>query len=169
MLIDNISKKQITIKIGELHAASDPTIIYTLLGSCVAVCLYDRKNRLGGMNHIFLPGNCEGSSCTRYGDNAMEHLIKQISKLGGDRKYYQAKAFGGAHVIPSISREIGVGSKIVDYVIGYMKKERIEIIAHDFGGTKSRKVYFHTDTGKVFVKRIMHRGAEAAQPGRKQK
>ena len=56
--------------------------------------------------------------------------------------------------IPAISKEAGVGSKIVDFVIYYLKKEKIEILAHDFGGNKTRKVYFHTDTGLAYVKQI---------------
>ncbi|MGD9157142.1 MAG: chemotaxis protein CheD [Desulfobacteraceae bacterium] len=106
------------------------------------------------MNHIFLPGNHKSDSSTRYGENAMKYLIKNIFNLGGERKNLVAKAFGGAHVIPAISKEAGVGSKIVDFVINYLKKEKIEILAHDFGGNRSRKVYFHTDTGLAYVKQI---------------
>ena len=147
-------KKQVTIKIGELYATDEPTVIYTLLGSCVAVCMYDKKNQIGGMNHIFLPGNNKLDSSTRYGENAMKYLIKNICALGGNRKNLVAKAFGGAHVIPVISKEIGIGPKIVEFVTDYLKNEKIEIIAHDFGGDKTRKVYFHTDTGMAYVKQI---------------
>ena len=103
-------KKQVIIKIGELYATAEPTVIYTLLGSCVAVCIYDNEKKIGGMNHIFLPGIKECNSSTRYGENAMKYLIKKICSLGGERKNLVAKAFGGAHVIPAISKEIGVGS-----------------------------------------------------------
>lgn len=153
--MENPNKKQVTIKIGELHAASEPTVIYTLLGSCVAVCIYDKIKQIGGMNHIFLPGNSKIDSSTRYGENAIKYLIKNICSLGGDRRNLIAKAFGGAHVIPAISQKLGVGSKIVDFVIDYLKKERIEIISHDLGGSKTRKVYFHTDTGMVYVKQLL--------------
>ena len=147
-------KKQVTIKIGELYVTDEPTVIYTLLGSCVAVCIYDKKKQIGGMNHIFLPGknNNKSDSSTRYGENAMKYLIKNICNLGGERDNLVAKAFGGAHVIPVISKDIGIGPKIVDFVINYLKKEKIEIVAHDFGGDKTRKVYFHTDTGMAYVK-----------------
>ena len=148
------NKSVVTIKIGELYAAAEPTVIYTLLGSCVAVCIYDKKNRIGGMNHIFLPGNKEASLSTRYGENAIKYLIEEISRLGGERKNLTAKAFGGAHVIPGISREFGVGSKIVDFVIDYLKKEKIKIVSQDLGGTKARKVFFHSDTGMAFVKQV---------------
>ncbi|MBN2419217.1 MAG: chemotaxis protein CheD [Deltaproteobacteria bacterium] len=152
-------KKQVTIKIGELYATDEPTVIYTLLGSCVAVCIYDQKKHIGGMNHIFLPGNNKSDSSTRYGENAIKYLIKNICQLGGERDNLIAKAFGGAHVIPAISKGLGIGPKIVDFVINYLKKEGIEIIAHDFGGNKTRKVYFHTDTGMVYVKLLTAKNA----------
>lgn len=150
-------KKNVTIKVGELYATSEPTIIYTLLGSCVAVCLFDPVKRIGGMNHIFLPGTPDlknTDTTTRYGENAMRYLIKRVLNLGADRRNLVAKAFGGAHVIPAISQELGVGSKIVDFVLNYLNKEKIDIIAHDLGGFKTRKVYFHTDTGMVYIKRL---------------
>jgi chemotaxis protein CheD len=150
--LDYSNKKRIAIKIGELYATDEPTIIYTLLGSCVAVCIHDNDMGIGGMNHIFLPGDNKIDSSTRYGVNAMKYLIKNICTLGANRDNLVAKAFGGAHVIPAISRELGVGPKIVDFVIDYLKKEKINIVAHDFGGNKTRKVFFHTDTGLAYVK-----------------
>ena len=70
-------KNQVTIKIGELYATDKPAVIYTLLGSCVAVCIYDKKKMIGGMNHIFLPGNNNSiNSSTRYGENAMKYLAR---------------------------------------------------------------------------------------------
>jgi len=80
-------KKQINIHIGDYYASEEPVIITTLLGSCVAVCLFDGENRIGGMSHIFLPGRAEWDrfdSSARYGINAMELLINKIMKLGGD-------------------------------------------------------------------------------------
>ena len=124
-------KKQITIKIGELYATDEPTVIYTLLGSCVAVCIHDRKIKIGGMNHIFLPGNNNNTNLsTRYGENAMKYLIKNICDMGGDRKNLVAKVFGDAHVIPAISPELGIGLKIVDFVVNFLKREKIEIIEY---------------------------------------
>ena len=147
------NKPQVTIKIGELYAAAEPAVIYTLLGSCVAVCMYDIKNKIGGMNHIFLPGNDKMTSSTRYGENAMKHLIRRIINLGGNRENIVAKAFGGGHVIPVLSEE-GVGSKIIAFVTNFLKENEIKLVASDFGGNMPRKVFFHTDTGTAYVKQL---------------
>jgi chemotaxis protein CheD len=146
------------IHIGQLYASRHPMILQTLLGPCVAVCLYDSKNRIGGMNHIFLPGSSNTAqieSVTKYGKNAMESLIKMILDLGGDRNHFVAKAFGGAHVIPEISGEFWVGKKIAVFVEDFLKKVGITLVAKDLGGTYTRKVFFYTDSGNVFVKRIL--------------
>ncbi|MBN1907817.1 MAG: chemotaxis protein CheD [Deltaproteobacteria bacterium] len=155
--MDYSNKKQVIIKIGEFYATDEPTIIHTVLGSCVAVCIYDDVKMIGGMNHIFMPGDNKKDSSTRYGENAMKYLIKNICTLGANRDNLVAKAFGGAHVIPSISSEFGIGLKIVDFVIDYLEKVKIKIVAHDFGGDKTRKVFFHTDTGIAYVKLLSNR------------
>ena len=149
-------KKKITIHIGEYYASGRPVRIYTLLGSCVAVCLFDPKNRIGGMNHILVPGRADLKNfddSARYGINALELLINEIMQLGGERHQIIAKVFGGAHIIQSISKENGMGQKIIYFVKDFLNNERIRIISHDLGGNDIRKVYFYTDTGNVYLKR----------------
>lgn len=150
-------KKRVNIHIGEYHASDRPTVIYTLVGSCVAVCLYDPVRKIGGMNHILLPGQADLKKFdmpARYGINAMELLINKIMRLGGDRRSLIAKAFGGAHLLPSIPKGTGVGKKIAEFVVEFLRKESIRVVRQDLEGHESRKVYFHTDTGDVFLKRI---------------
>ena len=151
-------KKRVNIHIGEFYASREPTVIYTLLGSCVAVCLFDPFNMMGGMNHILLPGRPDlrrFDNSARYGINAMELLINRIMKLGGDRKRIVAKIFGGAHIISVISRENSVGPKIAEFVKNFLKIEGIKIVRQDLGGNKTRKIFFHTDTGKVYLERVV--------------
>lgn len=150
-------KNQISIHIGEYHASGEPAVIYTVLGSCVAACLFDPANRVGGMNHILLPGKADMKhfdKSARYGINAMELLINRIMGLGGDRNRLVAKVFGGAHIISTISRHYGMGEKNVLFALEFLRKEKIRVISKDVGGTDSRKIYFHTDTGNVFLKRF---------------
>jgi chemotaxis protein CheD len=151
-------KKETSIHIGEYYASEVPTIIYTLLGSCVAVCLYDRKKRIGGMNHILLPGNAsmdKFNDCARYGINAMELLIAKMVKLGGEKRNLAAKVFGGANLLPSIPYERCVGKKNVFFVLNFLSKASIPVLSQDVGGNDSRKVFFHTDTGDVYLKRSL--------------
>ncbi len=108
-------------------------------------------------NHILLPGKADllhFDSVARYGVNAMELLINRIMAIGGNRFQLVAKVFGGAHLLPSISIENGVGKKNAEFVVAFLKMEKIRITGCDVGGYESRKIYFHTDTGDVFLKRI---------------
>jgi len=150
-------KKLILIHIGGLHASKEPAVIETVLGSCVAVCLYDAAERIGGMNHILLPGEADLTrfdTAARYGVNAMELLINRIAALGGNRHRIVAKAFGGAQILPSISKANGMGRKNADFVLEFLRMERINLVSHDLGGHSPRKVYFHTDTGYAFLKTL---------------
>lgn len=150
-------KRKIGIHIGGCYASKDASVIVTTLGSCVAACLFDPANRIGGMNHILLPGRADikhFDAPTRYSINAMELLINRVMNLGGDRDRFVAKVFGGAHLLPMVSKENMIGEKNVSFVLEFLKREGIKVVNQDVGGTDSRKIFFHTDTGDVFLKRI---------------
>jgi chemotaxis protein CheD len=149
--------QKISIHVGEYHASRTGAVVETLLGSCVAVCLIDPVERIGGMNHILLPGEARIGCCdavSRYAVNAMELLINKIMALGGRRNRLQAKVFGGAHVIPCISEENGVGRKNVDFVLQFLELEGLPVVSRDLGGKDTRRIYFRTDTGEVLLRRI---------------
>ncbi len=152
----NAGRRKVRIHIGEYHASDIPTTIETTLGSCVAVCLLDGDNRIGGMNHILLPGTADMrrfNTCARYGVNAMELLINRIMAVGGDRRRLVAKVFGGAHLLQSISEQNGMGRRNIEFVFEFLEVERIRVLAQEVGGHASRVISFHTDTGEVLLKR----------------
>jgi len=138
-------------------------MLVTVLGSCVAACIRDTKSGIGGMNHFLLPeqtnkdksqGWAESydSSETRYGDLAMEMLINDIISRGGDRKYFEAKIFGGAQMFESSMK---IGQRNIEFVRDYLKFESISINSQDVAGTQGRKVYYIPETGEIFLKRIV--------------
>lgn len=150
-------KRQVNIHIGEYHASREPVVIHTVLGSCVAVCLHDPENLIGGMNHILLPGKANLArfdNAARYGINAMELLINRIMALGGRRSSLVAKVFGGAHILTTFSMEDAVGHKNAEFAFEFLEMEGIPIISHDLEGQDSRRIYYHTDTNEVFLKRV---------------
>ncbi len=150
-------KNQVSIYIGEFHASREPAVITTILGPCVAVCLIDRVKKIGGMNHILMPGRADlkrFNNPARYGINAMELLINEMMKLGASRYNLSAKVFGGAHVLSAITEGNSAGLKNAEFIIDFLNNEKIRITNHNIGGYDSRRIYFHTDTGDVFLKRI---------------
>jgi chemotaxis protein CheD len=134
---------------GDVATGSGPVILEALLGSCVAVCMYDPCLSAGGMNHILLPGSCLDRS-TRFGVNAMELLINDLMKRGADRRRLVAKAFGGANVLSGLVTAT-IGGDNAKFVRDFLATERIPLIAQRLGGDLAVHVYFRTDTGKATV------------------
>jgi chemotaxis protein CheD len=108
------------------------------------------------MNHILLPGKADMKifdNVARYAINAMELLINRVMTLGGQRHNLAAKVFGGAHVLPAVSAENGMGARNSEFVLEFLQMEAIPVVSQDLGGRDTRKIYFHTDSGEVFLKR----------------
>jgi chemotaxis protein CheD len=141
------------VNIGQVAASAEPFELGTVLGSCVAVCLYDPIRHLGGMNHILLPGKSLTGRCTRYGIHAMEILINDIMQLGGDRRKLVAKAFGGANVIQEL-KQTPIGDNNVKFVREFLSTEKIPLVAQRLGGSNAVILQFRTDTGKARVRDV---------------
>ena len=142
--------KRISLSIGEVAASQVPVVLDTLLGSCVAVCLYDPVLCAGGMNHILLPDCRVGERNPRYGVHAMELLINELMKLGGDRRRFIAKAFGGANVLRGMKMP-HIGDANATFVREFLATERIPLVAGRLGGNHAVHLYFQTNTGKATV------------------
>lgn len=143
---------------GEFYATSDDTMIVTVLGSCVSVCLSDPQNNIRGMNHFLLPNDQSQrdsliSESARYGGYAMEVLINQMLKLGAKRNNLVAKVFGGGNVMKGFMLN-NVGERNVDFTFDYLQRERIPVLASDVLQTYPRKVYFMPYNGTVNIKKI---------------
>lgn len=143
---------------GEYFVHTDDLLIMTTLGSCIAVCLWDRGQRIGGLNHFMLP---EGAgSDGRYGSFAMELLINEMLRQGAARHALEAKVFGGAQVIAGMDT-INVGERNTRFVLEYLQTERIPIVSRDVLDIHPRKVCFMPVSGRVVVKRLLPTDAAA--------
>lgn len=159
---DKTDAPRVTIHIGGLRASREPLVIDTVLGSCIAACLYDPETRIGGMNHFMLPEGVDpkNPNSTRYGVHAMELLIRDLMKLGAGRSRFRAKIFGGGHVLKIRESAKGVPQRNIDFVRRFLESEQIPIVKEDVGGYQPRRVLFHTDTSRVFMKYLGQQEAE---------
>ena len=141
---------------GEYFVTEKNMLLVTVLGSCVAACIRDTRTGIGGMNHFMLPDGGSkdmlGSSA-RYGTYAMEVLINHLLKMGASRSRLEAKIFGGGAVMETL-KSSNVGTRNVEFVIDFLKTERIPIVAKDLLETYPRKVYYFPNTGKVLLKKM---------------
>jgi chemotaxis protein CheD len=146
---------------GEYYVTRHEELIFTTLGSCVSACVRDVKLGVGGMNHFMLPlasttstsswGEDMVSSATRYGNVAMERLINDILKIGGQRTNLEFKLMGGGKVLDIA---LDVGACNVKFIREFLKTEGFPIAAEDLGDVFARKVYYSPSTGKLRVKRL---------------
>lgn len=138
--------KMLTIVQGDFAVSADPQVIMsTILGSCVAVCIFDLPGKVGGMNHFLLAsGGDTNTSDLKYGVNAMELLINKILRAGGDRRRLQAKIFGGARMTVH-ARDIGQSNGT--FALSFLEREGIPCLSQSIGGTMARRVQFTPTTG----------------------
>ena len=146
---------------GEYFVDDEDILIMTTLGSCIAACLWDRNAHVGGMNHFMLPdGAGNGLDSGRYGSYAMEVLINELMKRGATRSTLEAKVFGGGQVIAGMNT-MNVGQRNTEFVLDYLKTERIPVVSKDVMDVYPRKVCFLPHCGKAMVKRLSPTNAEA--------
>ena len=126
---------------GEYFVSDENLVIMTVLGSCIAACLWDSRSRVGGMNHFMLPDGDMADVSGRYGSYAMEVLINEMLKLGARRETMQAKIFGGAQVMHNFTT-MNVGERNTNFVLNYLHTERIPIVSEDVLDIYPRKVVF---------------------------
>ena len=141
---------------GEYFVTDSGMLLVTVLGSCVAACIRDTKKGMGGMNHFMLPddgGRETVGASARYGTYAMEVLINHLLKMGARRNSLEAKVFGGGAVMASLASS-NVGTRNAEFVLNYLKVEKIPIVAKDLLDSYPRKVYYFPDTGRVMVKKL---------------
>ncbi len=146
--------QRVSVKVlpGEYAAHAEELVIATTLGSCIACCIWDRRQQVGGMNHFMLPEG-SGSDGGRFGTFAMEKLINALLKLGARRGSLEAKVFGGGQVLSGMTT-MNIGERNTQFAMDFLKTERIPVVSSDVLDIYPRKVAFLPVSGKAMVKRL---------------
>jgi len=147
---------KISLNIGQIVIVSDPTVISTVLGSCVSICLYSPKG-IAGMIHYALPYQFEHNQeedPLRYGDQAIPILINEVKKLTSEPlTIFKAKIIGGANCLVRANGGgfNNIGEQNIQMARDILKSVKIEVVGEHVGGEVGRKVYFYTADGRVQV------------------
>lgn len=142
------------LNIAEIFVSKESIVVSTVLGSCVSVCLFSAKGEGGGIIHYALPMLPEEKNVNplRYGDTAIEQLVNEVCQLlkvqPSDLK---AKVVGGASNISSSHPSQHVGEENVQIAFKILKEYGIEVVGHEVGGERGRKILFHVLTGRLQV------------------
>lgn len=153
-----LNREVVKLLPGEFYVTDSDLVLETVLGSCVAACIYDPTQGIGGMNHFLLPvspiqdGNTEKLSA-RYGEYAMDILIREVIRMGAIRSNLEVKLFGGGNVQRSMT-ETNVGEINADFAVNYVRNKGIQLVSHDLVDIYPRKVIFYPKNGLVMVKKL---------------
>lgn len=152
--------EEINVGIGELASTRGPAILRTLVGSCIALAIYDRNIATGGLAHIVhpqspIPQANSASPITpgKYADTAITELVSRIIQLGGNTRRLSAKFAGGAKMFAQ-PRTNSVGEQNLAQVIDLLNKANIPILGRDCGGKHGRRISFDLSSGRMFVETV---------------
>lgn len=144
------------VGMAEMRVGNAPdTFTIVGLGSCVAITLYDKRQKTGAMAHAMLPKCSEGERTPRFVDSAVELLIAEMAKKGSSTSSLVAKFAGGADMFPSLTKEqqLNIGVRNAEIAVECLNKHGIRIIGQDVGGVHGRSVHFHLDDGMLVVQK----------------
>lgn len=149
-----------TVGIGELKVSrdKDAVIITRGLGSCVAVCLYDKNAKVAGMAHVMLPqdNGKDNNLLARFADTGVPRLYNEMIKAGANPRYMIAKIAGGARMfqMPGGNSLLEIGERNVESVRATLKSLKLELVAADTGKNYGRTVELSVAAGELLVKAI---------------
>jgi chemotaxis protein CheD len=173
----NTSKK-VLLKPGEHYVSAETDVIVsTLLGSCIAACLYDPVRRVMGMNHFLLASHRYSrqipvclSEAGRYGVHSMELIINGMLKMGASRRDIRAKVFGGSSILPSSGTAenfVCVGEVNCRFILEFLKNDGIPLISSDLGGSRGRVILFDSGDYSVYVRKMKAMAAKVVDRERR--
>ena len=159
--------ERVTVMQGQALVDGDPHIEFsTVLGSCVATCLFDPDVRIGGMNHFLLSEPPAGLAATtaideHYGVYLMELLVNQMLARGAAKSRLKAHLYGGANVNRNMMR---IGTANAEFAQEFLRREGIVVMREDLGGTNARRVDFRPASGQIRCRTVEDRLAPPVTP-----
>lgn len=157
---------RITVVQGQARASADPSVeMNTILGSCVATCLFDPVARIGGMNHFLLaepPKSAAADSFdSNYGLYLMELLVNEMLQLGAVKSRLKGRLYGGANINPDLG---AIGSANAAFARDFLSREGIEKVFEDLEGARARRIQFRPASGLVRCREVAPVAAPTDKP-----
>jgi chemotaxis methyl-accepting protein methylase/chemotaxis receptor (MCP) glutamine deamidase CheD len=144
--------KRICLNIGEIAVTREPAVLETILGSCVAVCLWDARKKIGGLNHFLVPsGLGREDRPNLYGITSIRSLIEQVFQLGAERSDLQARIFGGGSILKPLEDLFTIGAENVKIAREILAEFDIPVVNDFIGAECGIRISFNTFSGEVSV------------------
>ncbi|MDK9700585.1 MAG: chemotaxis protein CheD [bacterium] len=143
----------IILQPAHIYVSRTPTIICAVVGSGVAVCIWDRVLCIGGTTYYKFPRIHRltmGSAA--YGNVAIPELLRLLHEHGAKKTHLEAQIIGGA--TPNWDRTITIGEENSEIARRLLRRNRVTIVSEDTGGILGRKIAFDTHSGTVAVMKV---------------
>ncbi len=140
------------LKPGEIYFNPKPHRLATLLGSCVAVCLWDGERRMGGMTHSLIPSG--GEMDLHATDASIHELVRRMVRAGCHTASMRAKLFGGFAPLKALSAAGGIGAANIESAFGVLREYGLRIVAREIMGEGGIVIYQDTESGEVTGRKI---------------
>ncbi|MFT3966765.1 MAG: chemotaxis protein CheD [Sphingobium sp.] len=163
-LQDAARRTRVTVMQGMVETSTDQDVVLTtVLGSCIAACLFDPIARVGGMNHFLLaePSSSQVNADTHYGIYLMELLVNTMLKQGASKSRMKAHIYGGGNIHKNMQP---IGQRNSELAERFLNTENIMITHRDVGGANARRVDFLAASGKARCRHVDGSAAPAAKP-----
>ena len=156
-----IPHRRYTVFAGQFLITSVPALLTTVLGSCIAVCLWDKENHIGGINHYLLPGTPDDDTGDPTRGMAATHmLVRSMLNRRVKLENLEAKVFGGCNSLYKSSDVFRIGKRNSEIAFEILDHYGIPVAAQHVGGGHGRKIVFNTATGKVRMRLLTQTAAE---------
>ena len=155
-MVTTHKQREVFLHPGEFFFSSNNESIGTLLGSCIAICLWHPILHIGGMCHFVLPaqhGQSPKALNGRYAVDAMEMFRVSVAKHNTTLNQYQASIYGGANVVSALVKEDEdtIGERNAAVAMELLMANKVSIGIVDVGESWPRRISFDVSTGLVSV------------------
>jgi two-component system chemotaxis response regulator CheB len=154
-----MNSKRIYLKSGQMFVGENSEEIFTTLGTCVAFCVYDKKNKIGGIIHYLLPKKIEdgASNPLNYAEKAIPTLLKEIKNRGCRKEDLHVTIIGGNSIGETdISKEIATAN--VQIALEWVKKLGLSYYHRPSQASEGQQILFKLADGELLIKKSANDG-----------
>jgi len=162
--------EKVDLKAGKLCIVEKPTVVWTILGSCVALVFHHKKSKMSAICHAQLPeeqhpeykcsiacptkclSETPESNRFKYVACSARYMLESFLNKGISKNAIEVKLFGGANVLNTKGGRETVGEQNIRVAMGFIAKNRLNLVGKDIGGELGRTMYFYSDTGEVLLR-----------------
>ncbi|MCK5599081.1 chemotaxis protein CheD [bacterium] len=145
------------VKAGELKTAQAPSVLKSVLGSCVGLTIWDPVKKIAGLAHIFMPKSdgkiVSDNLRAKFADTAVHELVNEILAAGSRKYNLEAKLIGGCNMLGK-DGALSVGKRNAMMVKEKLRELHIHLIYEDVGGKYGRYIALDCESGELTVKTL---------------